>query len=69
MEVYQFNKWRMYKRNDGTINELTFHGTKENDPMVIWKGEDGFDLWLRKEAGVMHCTSQRTLCTLTNLLI
>ena len=34
MEVNQFNKWRMYKKNDGTINELTLlHGTKENDPM------------------------------------
>ena len=50
MEVYQFNKHRMYKKNDGTVNELTLsHGTKENDPMVICKGEDGFDLRLSKK--------------------
>ena len=55
MEVYQFNKWRMYKRNDGTINELTlFHGTKGNDPMVVCKGEDGFDLRLSKKGSWGH---------------
>ena len=49
LELYQFNKRRMYK-NDGIINELTlFHGTKGNDPMVICEGEDGFDLRLSKK--------------------
>ena len=50
LEVYQFNKQRMYKKNDGTVNELAlFHGTKGNDPMVICMGEDGFDLRLSKK--------------------
>ena len=49
LELYQFNKLRMYKK-DGIINELTlFHGTKGNDPMVICEGEDGFDLRLSKK--------------------
>ena len=54
MEVYQFNEWRIYKRNDGTVNKLTFHGTKENDTMVICKGEYGFDLHLSKKGSWGH---------------
>jgi hypothetical protein len=50
MKVYQFDKWRMPKKNNGTINELTlFHGTKGKDPVVICEGEDGFDLRLSKK--------------------
>ena len=50
LEVYQFNKWRMHKKNDGIINELSLlHGTRQNDPMGICQGEDGFDLRLSKK--------------------
>ena len=46
-EAYQFKKYRIQCKNKGIVNELTlFHGSKENDPMVICKGEDGFDLKL-----------------------
>ena len=46
-EAYCFNKYRMVKKNTGVHNELIlYHGTKENDPMAICKGEDGFDLHL-----------------------
>jgi hypothetical protein len=46
-EVYQFNKYRIQHKNKGIINELMlFHGSKENNPMDICKGEDGFDLRL-----------------------
>ena len=46
-EAYQFSKYRIHHKNKGIINELTlFHGSKENDPMIICKGEDGFDLRL-----------------------
>ena len=43
-EAYQFNKYIKIK---GSSNEMTlFHGSKEKNPMVICKGEDGFDLQL-----------------------
>ena len=46
-EAYQFNKYRIQHKNRGIVNELVlFHGSKENNPMVICKGEDGFDLRL-----------------------
>ena len=38
-EAYQFNKYRIQHKNRGIVNELTlFHGSKENNPMVICKG-------------------------------
>ena len=46
-EAYCFNKYRMVQKNSGVANELMlYHGTKENNPMAICKGEDGFDLRL-----------------------
>ena len=46
-EAYSFNKYRMVQKNSGVSNELMlYHGTKENNPMAICKGEDGFDLRL-----------------------
>ena len=46
-EAYQFNKYRMERKKRGIHNELIlYHGTRENNPMVICQGEDGFDLRL-----------------------
>ena len=48
-EAYQFNKYRLQYKNKGIVNELTlFHGSKETNPKVICKGEDGFDLRFSK---------------------
>ena len=35
-EAYQFNKYRIKHKNKGIVNELMlFHGSKENNPMVM----------------------------------
>ena len=62
-EAYQFNKCRIIKKNDGVNNELIlYHGTKENNPMIICKGEDGFDLRLSNKGswGVVLYFSENT---------
>jgi O-acetyl-ADP-ribose deacetylase (regulator of RNase III) len=44
-EKYVFQHKRMHAKNDGEINELElFHGTRTNDPELIYKNEDGFDM-------------------------
>lgn len=44
-ERYVFQRKRMHLKNDGKINELElFHGTRSNDPKLIYENEDGFDM-------------------------
>lgn len=44
-EKYVFQRKRMHKKNDGKINELElFHGTRTNDPKLIYDNEIGFDM-------------------------
>ena len=44
-ERYVFQRKRLNKKNDGKINELElFHGTRTNDPKLIYENEDGFDM-------------------------
>jgi hypothetical protein len=42
---YAFQKKRLDAKNGGRVNEMElFHGTRQNDPRVIYEGEDGFDM-------------------------
>jgi O-acetyl-ADP-ribose deacetylase (regulator of RNase III) len=42
---YAFQKKRVETKNGGRVNEMElFHGTRQNDPRVIYEGEDGFDM-------------------------
>ena len=42
---YVFQKKRMEMKNNGRINEMElFHGTRGNNPLSIYEGEDGFDM-------------------------
>lgn len=42
---YAFQKKRMHTKNSGRVNEMElFHGTRSNDPKIIYEGEDGFDM-------------------------
>ena len=42
---YAFQKKRMHTKNNGRVNEMQlFHGTRGNDPKIIYEGEDGFDM-------------------------
>ena len=42
---YVFQRKRVGVKNGGSINELElFHGTRTNDPKVIYENEDGFDM-------------------------
>lgn len=42
---YVFQRKRLGIKNSGKINELElFHGTRSNDPKVIYAGEEGFDM-------------------------
>ena len=44
-ENYSTHKKRMHIKNNGRVNEKElFHGTRGNDPKVIYEGEDGFDM-------------------------
>ena len=44
-EKYVFQKKRLKVKNNGMINELElFHGTRSNDPKVLYANEDGFDM-------------------------
>ena len=44
-ERYVFQRKRLGIKNGGRINELElFHGTRSNDPKVIYENEDGFDM-------------------------
>lgn len=41
---YISEKTRLDQKNNGKVNEMTlFHGTRMNDPKLIYGGEDGFD--------------------------
>ena len=42
---YVFQKKRLGLKNNGKVNELElFHGTRSNDPKLIYLNEDGFDM-------------------------
>ena len=42
---YVFQRKRLGIKNNGKVNELElFHGTRTNDPKVIYAGEEGFDM-------------------------
>ena len=44
-ERYVFQKKRLGLKNNGLVNELElFHGTRSNDPKIIYENEDGFDM-------------------------
>ena len=44
-EKYVFQRKRMHVKNDGNVNELElFHGTRSNDPKLIYENEVGFDM-------------------------
>ena len=44
-ENYVMHKKRLGLKNDGIINEKDlFHGTRGNDPKLIYEGENGFDM-------------------------
>ena len=44
-ERYAQHKQRLAYKNDGSVNEKElFHGTRNNDPKLIYEGEDGFDM-------------------------
>ena len=44
-EKYAIQKKRMGQKNQGRVNEMQlFHGTRSNDPKLIYEGEDGFDM-------------------------
>jgi hypothetical protein len=53
-ETYYQNKIKMEKKNRGQATELQlFHGTRSNDPSLIYNGEVGFDM--RFSASGMVC--------------
>ena len=42
---YVFQRKRLGVKNNGKVNEMElFHGTRNNDPKVIYENEDGFDM-------------------------
>jgi hypothetical protein len=44
-ERYVFQKRRLGLKNNGVVNELElFHGTRSNNPKIIYENEDGFDM-------------------------
>ena len=44
-ERYVQHKKRLHTKNNGMVNEMDlFHGTRNNDPKLIYEGEDGFDM-------------------------
>ena len=44
-ERYVLHKQRLSFKNNGSVNEMElFHGTRKNDPKLIYEGEDGFDM-------------------------
>ena len=44
-ERYVQHKKRLHSKNNGVVNEMElFHGTRNNDPKLIYEGEDGFDM-------------------------
>lgn len=44
-EKYAIQKKRLDRKNGGCVNEKElFHGTRKNDPKLIYNGEDGFDM-------------------------
>ena len=44
-ERFALHKKRLAYKNDGNVNERElFHGTRSNDPKLIYEGEDGFDM-------------------------
>ena len=44
-ERYVFQQKRLGVKNGGNVNELElFHGTRSNDPKLIYENEDGFDM-------------------------
>ena len=44
-EKYSQHKEMLRKKNNGAINEMQlFHGTRNNDPKLIYSSEEGFDM-------------------------
>ena len=44
-EKYATQKKRLDRKTSGRVNEMElFHGTRNNDPKVIYDGEEGFDM-------------------------
>ena len=44
-EAYCAHKKRLHLKNNGNVNEKElFHGTRSNDPKLIYEGENGFDM-------------------------
>ena len=44
-ERYVQHRKRLHLKNSGVVNEKElFHGTRNNDPKLIYEGEDGFDM-------------------------
>ena len=42
---YVQHRKRLHLKNNGVVNEMElFHGTRNNDPKLIYEGEDGFDM-------------------------
>ena len=42
---YVKHRERLKLKNSGVVNEMElFHGTRDNDPKLIYEGEDGFDM-------------------------
>ena len=46
-KFYTQEKARLLRKNKGVVNEkLLFHGTRSNDPSLIYNGEEGFEMRL-----------------------
>ena len=44
-EKYTNQKKLLHRKNKGRVNEMElFHGTRKNDPKLIYNGQDGFDM-------------------------
>ena len=49
-EMYAHHKKLLHRKNKGRVNEKElFHGTRSNDPKLIYNGENGFDARLSNE--------------------
>lgn len=44
-DLYCFHRGKLHQKNNGAVNEMElFHGTRQNDPKLIYEGEQGFDM-------------------------
>ncbi len=49
-DFYCFQRKKLHEKNNGAINEMElFHGTRQNNPKLIYEGEQSFDMRFSKE--------------------